>query len=59
MKTLALIFALTAIFMMACKKDEPLKDGSSVDQTTTVKNIDGFKNGKPFINYLGAEMDGC
>jgi hypothetical protein len=59
MKTLAFTLALGALLITACNKKECVRNDSPTDQTTPIKTIDGFKNGKPFINYLGAKMEGC
>jgi len=60
MKTLFILLSLSLLAAVRCadsRKTVPQIETFSSSPAFT--SINGFKNGKPFINYLGTKMEGC
>lgn len=60
MKTNVISLLLLLILAVSCKKNtitEKQTDGT--DSKIKITSIEGYKNGGPFINYLGTKMEGC
>ncbi|WP_317899869.1 hypothetical protein [Aurantibacillus circumpalustris] len=60
MKTKITTLVFLIILTASCKKNSITeKQVNLVGTKTKVTSIEGFKDGKTFINYLGTKMEGC
>lgn len=58
MKTIILVLLLTGVLLFGCKGTVRAQERSD-GRVSTVTSIEGMKNGKPIINYLGVKLEGC